>query len=112
MTTAPKLRRSILSSTALALFAVAFLIVRNELNRLIGEVLSADRHTHSLSDVTGFVPSAAAQDARVALVLPSARLTRISNGLSQVCGGFSLTRPGPLWARSAAPTSHQSTGRV
>ena len=54
MTTAPKLRRSILSSTALALFAVAFLIVRNELDRLIGEVLSADGHTHSLSDVTGF----------------------------------------------------------
>jgi hypothetical protein len=54
MTTAPKLRRSILSSTALALLAVAFLIVRNELDRLIGEVLSADGHTHSLSAVTAF----------------------------------------------------------
>jgi hypothetical protein len=54
MTTAPKLRRSVFSSTALALFAVAFLIVRNELDRLVGEVLSADGHTHSLSDATGF----------------------------------------------------------
>jgi hypothetical protein len=54
MTTAPKLRRSVFSSTAFALFAVAFLIVRNELDRLIGEVLSADGHTHSLSDATGF----------------------------------------------------------
>ena len=54
MTTAPRLRRSLFSSTALALGAVAFQIVRNELDRLIGEVLSADGHTHTLGDVTGF----------------------------------------------------------
>ena len=54
MTTAPRLRRSLFSSTALALFAVVFQIVRNELDRLIGEVLSADGHTHTLGDITGF----------------------------------------------------------
>ena len=50
----PRFRRSLASSTALALLAVSFIIVRNELDRLIGEVLSVDGHTHSLDDVTGF----------------------------------------------------------
>jgi hypothetical protein len=59
MTAAPRLRRSLFSSTALALLAVAFQIIRGELDRLVGEVLSADGHTHTLGDVTGF--GAAAQ---------------------------------------------------
>jgi hypothetical protein len=58
MSAPPPFRRSLASSTALALLAVAFVIVRNELDRLIGEVLSVDGHTHSLGSVTGFTAAA------------------------------------------------------
>ncbi|HEX4057484.1 MAG TPA: hypothetical protein VHX87_04095 [Galbitalea sp.] len=46
-------RRSVASSAALGLAAVALAIVRNELDRLIGEVLSLDGHVNSLGEVTG-----------------------------------------------------------
>ncbi|MDQ1552826.1 MAG: hypothetical protein QOD50_2248, partial [Actinomycetota bacterium] len=40
------------------------------------------------------VPIAAVQDAQVALVTPSAWLTRIANGLSDVCVGYAAAHPG------------------
>jgi hypothetical protein len=40
------------------------------------------------------VPIAALQDAQVALVTPSAWLTRIANGLSQVCVGYATRHKG------------------
>ena len=48
-----RIRRSIGSSTALGALALAALIGMNELSRLIGEVLAADGHSHSLANVIG-----------------------------------------------------------
>jgi hypothetical protein len=48
-----RIRRSIGSSTALVVTAVAVLLAMNELSRLIGEVLATDGHTHALAAVIG-----------------------------------------------------------
>ena len=47
------MRRSVLSSTALALLAVAALLTMTELDRLVGGALAIDGHTHRLSTVLG-----------------------------------------------------------
>ena len=46
-------RRTVGSSTALALCAVALLIAMNETDRLVGRVLGADGHTHTLDTIIG-----------------------------------------------------------
>lgn len=48
-----RIRRTIGSSTALGALALAAMIGMNELSRLIGEVLAADGHSHSLAEVIG-----------------------------------------------------------
>jgi hypothetical protein len=48
-----RIRRTIGSSTALAVLALAALVTLNELSRLVGDVLAADGHTHSIADVIG-----------------------------------------------------------
>lgn len=48
------LRRTVASSTALALLALASLLVMNELDRLIADVVSPSGRTHALSSVYGF----------------------------------------------------------
>ncbi len=48
-----RIRRTIGSSTALGVLAVAALVTLNELSRLVGEVLAADGHTHAIADVIG-----------------------------------------------------------
>jgi hypothetical protein len=47
------IRRTIGSSTALAVLGLAALVTLNELSRLVGEVLAADGHTHSIAAVIG-----------------------------------------------------------
>ena len=48
------LRRTVVSSTALALLALASLLVMNELDRLIADVVSPSGRTHALSGLYGF----------------------------------------------------------
>jgi len=48
-----RIRRTIGSSTALVVLGLTALLAMNELSRLIGEVLAADGHTHTLAAVIG-----------------------------------------------------------
>lgn len=48
-----RIRRTIGSSTALVVVALTALLAMNELSRLVGEVLAADGHTHSIAAVIG-----------------------------------------------------------
>lgn len=53
-----RIRRTIGSSTALAVLGMAALVTLNELSRLVGEVVAADGHTHAIADVIGLAAGA------------------------------------------------------
>lgn len=48
-----RVRRTVGSSTALALLAVALLVTMKEIERLVGRVLGGDGHTHDLGTIVG-----------------------------------------------------------
>ena len=70
-------RLSLRSSGLLAALVLACLIAMNEIDRLIGDVLAADGHTHTIAEVTGLGAGAATEawaDWRSATYSPDAFL--------------------------------------